>query len=155
MICVFIILNFVQFVLPLHLITCYYIPLMILINSISHLPKVTSHWNLDECSFCVQISSDMTMLDIDVPLGFGFVSTVGLEIAGVIVIIAVVTWEVLIVVVPLLFIVRWLQVWTPLSKCSNPVVKHFTLYFGRHLHSLVHKSDFCKHSPVPWWSSGI
>ena len=58
----------------------------------------------------LQISSDMTLLDIDVPLGFGFVSQVGLEIAGVIVIIAVVTYQVLIVVIPLLIVVRWLQV---------------------------------------------
>jgi hypothetical protein len=52
----------------------------------------------------------MTLLDIDVPLGFGFVSTVGLEILGVIVIIAIVTWQVLFVAIPLLIVVRWLQV---------------------------------------------
>jgi ABC-type multidrug transport system fused ATPase/permease subunit len=51
----------------------------------------------------------MTLLDIDVPLGFGFVSTVGLEILGVIVIIAIVTWQVLFVAIPLLIVVRWLQ----------------------------------------------
>ncbi|KAG0588980.1 hypothetical protein KC19_2G282400 [Ceratodon purpureus] len=56
-----------------------------------------------------RISSDMQLLDIDVPLGFGFVSQVGLEIAGVIVIIAVVTYQVLLVVIPLLIVVRWLQ----------------------------------------------
>lgn len=59
---------------------------------------------------CVQISSDMTKLDIDVPVAFQFVSNVGLEIAGVIIIIAIVTKEVLIVVLPLLLVVRWLQV---------------------------------------------
>jgi len=58
----------------------------------------------------LQISSDMTLLDIDVPVAFQFVSNVGLEIAGVIVIIALVTKEVLIVVLPLLIVVRWLQV---------------------------------------------
>lgn len=50
------------------------------------------------------------MLDIDVPLAFGFVSQVGLEIAGVIAIVAIVTWQVLVVVLPMLLIVRWLQV---------------------------------------------
>jgi len=58
----------------------------------------------------LQISSDMTMLDIDVPQAFQYVSNVGLEILGVIVIIAVVTKEVLIVALPLLLVVRWLQV---------------------------------------------
>lgn len=58
----------------------------------------------------LQISADTTMLDIDVPLAFGFVSQVGLEIAGVIVIVAIVTWQVLVVVFPMLLIVRWLQV---------------------------------------------
>ena len=56
------------------------------------------------------MSSDMTLLDIDVPIGFGVVSQVGLEIAGAIVIIAVVTYQVLIVAIPLLIVVRWLQV---------------------------------------------
>lgn len=51
----------------------------------------------------------MTKLDIDVPFAFQFVSNVGLEIAGVIIIIAIVTKEVLIVVLPLLLAVRWLQ----------------------------------------------
>jgi ABC-type multidrug transport system fused ATPase/permease subunit len=51
----------------------------------------------------------MTLLDLDVPLGFGFVSTVGLEILGVIVIIAIVTWQVLFVAIPMLIVVRWLQ----------------------------------------------
>lgn len=52
----------------------------------------------------------MTLLDVDVPLAFGFVSQIGLEIAGVIAIISLVTYQVLIVVLPLLLVVRWLQV---------------------------------------------
>lgn len=68
-----------------------------------------SNWRFG-WSDALQISSDMTLLDIDVPLGFGFVSQVGLEIAGIMVIIAVVTYQVLLVVIPLLIVVRWLQV---------------------------------------------
>ncbi|KAG0614326.1 hypothetical protein M758_6G168500 [Ceratodon purpureus] len=56
-----------------------------------------------------RISSDMTMLDVDVPIGFGFVSQVGLEIVGVIAIIAIVTYQILIVVLPVLLVIRWLQ----------------------------------------------
>ena len=52
----------------------------------------------------------MTMLDVDVPIGFGFVSQVGLEIVGVIAIIAIVTYQILIVVLPVLLVIRWLQV---------------------------------------------
>lgn len=56
-----------------------------------------------------RLSNDMTLLDVDVPLAFGFVSQIGLEIAGVIAIISLVTYQVLIVVLPLLLVVRWLQ----------------------------------------------
>lgn len=63
------------------------------------------------------MSSDMRMVDIDIPIAFEFVSQTGIEITGVITIIAIVTYQFLIVALPLLLVVRWLQVisWIDLS----------------------------------------
>lgn len=54
-------------------------------------------------------STDLSILDLDIPFCFGFVVAGSLELLGVLVVIAVVTWEILIVAVPMLYIVQKLQ----------------------------------------------
>jgi len=58
----------------------------------------------------MQASSDMSILDFDIPFSIAFVLASGIEILGIIFIVATVTWQVLVVAIPVLIIMVFAQV---------------------------------------------
>ena len=60
--------------------------------------------------FSFQVSTDMSMLDVDMPFCFSFVVSGTFELLGILIVIAVITWEILIFAIPMLYIVQKLQV---------------------------------------------
>ncbi|MCO5578470.1 hypothetical protein L7F22_032313 [Adiantum nelumboides] len=56
-----------------------------------------------------RVSTDLSILDLDIPFCVGFVIAGSLELLGILVVIAAVTWEILIVAIPMLYIAHKLQ----------------------------------------------
>ncbi|MCO5586018.1 hypothetical protein L7F22_039955 [Adiantum nelumboides] len=56
-----------------------------------------------------RVSTDLSILDLDIPFCVGFVIAGSLELLGILVVIAAVTWEILIVAIPMLYIAHRLQ----------------------------------------------
>ncbi|KAH7302714.1 hypothetical protein KP509_23G084100 [Ceratopteris richardii] len=54
-------------------------------------------------------SVDMSVLDLDIPFCFGFVLALVFDLLGIVVATAVATWEIIIVVIPALLLVQYLQ----------------------------------------------
>ncbi|KAL6006016.1 hypothetical protein ACLOJK_040061 [Asimina triloba] len=54
-------------------------------------------------------SSDMSVVDFDIPFSLAFAVTASIEVISTILIMATVTWQVLIVAVPVIFIARYVQ----------------------------------------------
>ena len=61
----------------------------------------------------LQESSDMSLLDVDIAWAYSLVLASGSDLIGMIFIISLVTWQVLLVFIPMLFITRWIQVRFP------------------------------------------
>ena len=58
-------------------------------------------------------SSGMRFLDVDISVAYKFVLVAVFDIIGMIFIISLVTWQVLLVFIPMIFIIRWIQVRFP------------------------------------------
>ncbi|KAH7286024.1 hypothetical protein KP509_33G055800 [Ceratopteris richardii] len=56
-----------------------------------------------------RVSTDLSILDLDIPFCFGFVIAGSIELLGVLFVIAKVTWEILLVAVPMLYIAYRLE----------------------------------------------
>ncbi|KAI5069363.1 hypothetical protein GOP47_0015664 [Adiantum capillus-veneris] len=56
-----------------------------------------------------RVSTDLSILDLDIPFCVGFVIAGSLELLGILVVIAAVTWEILLVAIPMLYIAHRLQ----------------------------------------------
>ena len=61
----------------------------------------------------LQASSDMIFLDVDIAWDYNLILSLGTNLIGMIFIISLVTWQVLLVFIPVLFITRWIQVRFP------------------------------------------
>ncbi|KAG6556441.1 hypothetical protein Mapa_002384 [Marchantia paleacea] len=81
-----------------------------------------------------RVSSDLQILDNDVPMAFGFTISSTMNALTTLAVTAVVTWQTLIVVIPVIFINRWLQHYYLTSArqlmrinatSKSPVVNHF------------------------------
>lgn len=59
----------------------------------------------------IRASSDMSLLDVDIAWAYSFVFSAASDLIGMIFIISLVTWQVLLVVIPVLFITRWIQMY--------------------------------------------
>jgi hypothetical protein len=64
----------------------------------------------------MQASSDLSILDFDIPYSITFVASISLEILVVICIMVSVTWQVFIVAVPAMVASIFIQVYYPLSN---------------------------------------
>lgn len=58
----------------------------------------------------VQASSDLSILDFDIPYTMSFVISGTIEVAGTIIIMIMVTWQVVLVVVPVVIVLLYIQV---------------------------------------------
>ena len=61
----------------------------------------------------LQAYSDMSLLDVGIAWAYNLVLSSGSDLIGMIFIISLVTWQVLLVFIPVLFITRWIQVRFP------------------------------------------
>lgn len=69
------------------------------------------------CWFVIlQVSSELSILDLDVGFGFGFSIAASINALSSIAVTASVTWQILIVIIPFIYLTRWLQVF--LSRIS-------------------------------------
>eukprot|EP01018_Ginkgo_biloba_P002830 Gb_14727 [translate_table: standard] len=59
----------------------------------------------------IRASSDMSLLDLDICFALSFVLYAGSDLIGMLFIISIVTWQVLVVAIPVLFITRWIQMY--------------------------------------------
>jgi len=66
----------------------------------------------------MQASSDLSILDFDIPYAITFVASISLEILVVICIMVSVTWQVFIVAVPAMVASIFIQNYYPLSNFS-------------------------------------
>lgn len=64
----------------------------------------------------LQASSDMSILDFDIPYSISFVLAGGVEAAMVIIVMATVTWQVLIVATPVTILMIYIQVTLAMIK---------------------------------------
>ena len=64
------------------------------------------------CLSCyhVQVSSDLSIIDLDVPSSLDFYVAACINASSILVVLAVVTWEVLFVTIPLVYLAISLQV---------------------------------------------
>jgi len=64
------------------------------------------------CAFChyVQVSSDLSIIDLDVPFGLIFSVSSTINACSALVVLAVVTWQVLFVSVPMIYLAISMQV---------------------------------------------
>lgn len=62
------------------------------------------------CSLYLQASVDMSVLDLDIPFCFGFVLALVFDLLGIVIVTAIATWEIILVVVPALVLIQYLQV---------------------------------------------
>lgn len=58
----------------------------------------------------LQVSSELSILDLDVGFGFGFSIAASINALSSIAVTASVTWQILIVIIPFIYLTRWLQV---------------------------------------------
>lgn len=58
----------------------------------------------------MQASSDMSVIDFDIPYSIAFVLAAGIESVAIILIMATVTWQVLVVAIPVVIMVVFVQV---------------------------------------------
>lgn len=65
---------------------------------------------LDSDFLYFQASSDMSILDFDIPYSISFVVAGSIEVALVIIVMSTVTWQVLIVAIPVIIIMTYVQV---------------------------------------------
>lgn len=54
-------------------------------------------------------SVDMSVLDLDIPFCFGFVLALVFDLLGIVIVTAIATWEIILVVVPALVLIQYLQ----------------------------------------------
>ena len=66
----------------------------------------------------LQASSDMSILDFDIPFCLAFVLAGAVEIVGIIAIMSTVTWQVLLVAIPVTFLTLYVQVILNLTELS-------------------------------------
>jgi hypothetical protein len=58
----------------------------------------------------LQASSDLSILDFDIPYSMAFVATGGIEVVTTVLVISTVTWQVLVVAVPVAITMVYVQV---------------------------------------------
>lgn len=58
----------------------------------------------------LQVSSELSILDLDVGFGFGFSMAASTNALSAIAVTSSVTWQILIVIIPFIYITRWIQV---------------------------------------------
>ena len=56
----------------------------------------------------------MSVLDLDVPFCFGFVLALVFDLLGIIIVIVMASWQTILVVIPVIMIIQYLQV------CNDP-----------------------------------
>ncbi|GLJ30778.1 hypothetical protein SUGI_0610560 [Cryptomeria japonica] len=59
----------------------------------------------------IRASSDLSLIDLDLAWGFSYVLSSGADLLGMLFIISLVTWQVLVVAVPVFFVTRWIQMY--------------------------------------------
>uniref|UniRef100_A0A0C9RL63 TSA: Wollemia nobilis Ref_Wollemi_Transcript_12757_5054 transcribed RNA sequence n=1 Tax=Wollemia nobilis TaxID=56998 RepID=A0A0C9RL63_9CONI len=59
----------------------------------------------------IRASSDLSLIDLDLAWAFSYVLSSGADLLGMVFIISFVTWQVLVVAVPVFFITRWIQMY--------------------------------------------
>ena len=59
----------------------------------------------------------MSVLDLDVPFCFGFVLALVFDLLGIIIVIVMASWQTILVVIPVIMIIQYLQV------CNDPYNK--------------------------------
>lgn len=84
----------------------------------------------------MQASSDLSIVDFDIPYSLSFVMIGAIEVVTTIVIIATVTWQVLVVAVPALIITIWVQVnfHTKFPITISYLLKQLEMMEGTKLH---------------------
>lgn len=75
-----------------------------------------------ETCVLLQVSSDMSIVDLDLPFILGFAIGATLNASTTLIVTMVVTWQVAILIFPVLYINRWLQV-----LCSSPGALEFSV----------------------------
>lgn len=68
----------------------------------------------------MQASTDLSVLDFDIPLSFAFVVTSGIELLTIITVMASVTWQILIVGTFAIIATKYFQVNLAFYFCSTP-----------------------------------
>ena len=58
----------------------------------------------------LQVSSELSILDLDVAFGFGFSIAASINALSAIAVTSSVTWQILIVIIPFIYLTRWIQV---------------------------------------------
>jgi uncharacterized membrane protein len=58
----------------------------------------------------VQASSDLSILDFDIPFSMAFVTTGGIEVVTTVLVMGTVTWQVLVVAIPITIAMVYVQV---------------------------------------------
>ena len=66
----------------------------------------------------MQASSDMSVMDFQVPYSLVFTLVSAIEVIGTVSVMAIVTWQVLIIAIPIIFVAGHVQV--NLSSCFAP-----------------------------------
>jgi ABC-type multidrug transport system fused ATPase/permease subunit len=59
----------------------------------------------------IRASSDMSLLDVDISWAYNYVLSASSDLIGMIFIISLVTWQVLVVIIPVFFIIRWIEMY--------------------------------------------
>ncbi|KAJ7553020.1 hypothetical protein O6H91_06G081400 [Diphasiastrum complanatum] len=81
-----------------------------------------------------RLSSDLSILDVEVPFSFSYSMSATLNALSVVVIIAIVTWKVLIFIIPMIYINHWFQQYyldsaqelmRIIGTTKSPIVHHF------------------------------
>jgi len=71
-----------------------------------------------KCKFwSVQASSDLSILDFDIPYSMAFVTTGTIEVVTTVLVMGTVTWEVLIVAIPVTITIVYVQV--SIQRCNK------------------------------------
>ena len=58
----------------------------------------------------MQVSVDMSMVDLDIPFTFGNVLALAADMVTMIVLIAIATWEILLIAIPATILIQYIQV---------------------------------------------
>ncbi len=82
--------------------------------------------------FYVQVSSDLSIIDLDIPFNLSFTVSASINASSALVVLAVVTWQVLFVTIPMVYLAISLQVNTRRGPFKNNIMwKQFS--FIHHL----------------------